>query len=82
MALTAQQIAEQTEASRRTDRRRGRRVRQGTLLRQVQGRTALPLSDPAGGQAAAADDVAAKVGDYADAHIDHMKIDREAAHPR
>ena len=51
MALTAQQIAEQKKQVEELIAGAGRRLRQGAVLRQVQGRAALPVPDAARRQA-------------------------------
>lgn len=81
MALTAQQIAEQRKDVEELIAGSDVGFAKALFFGKFKANLLFPFPTLAPDKQAASDEVAAKVRAYADAHIDHMKIDREARIP-
>jgi alkylation response protein AidB-like acyl-CoA dehydrogenase len=81
MALTAQQIAEQRKDVEEMIAGPDVGFAKALFFGKFKGDLLYPYPTLAPDKQAAADEIAAKVRAFADAHIDHMKIDREARIP-
>ena len=82
MALTAQQIAEQKKQVEELIAGADVGFAKALFFGKFKGELLFPYPTLPPDKQAAADEMAAKVRAFADAHIDHMKIDRDAPHPR
>src|SRR5262249_19119818 len=81
MALTAQQIAEQKKQVEELIAGPDLGFAKALFFGKFKGELLFPYPILPADKQAAADEVAAKVRAFADAHIDHMTIDREARIP-
>ena len=81
MALTAQQIAEQKKQVEELIAGSDVGFAKALFFGKFKGELLFPYPTLAPDKQAAADEMAAKVKAFADAHIDHMKIDRESLIP-
>ena len=81
MALTAQQIAEQKKEVEELIAGSDVGFAKALYFGRFKSELLFPYPTLSAEKQAAADEVAAKVRAFADAHIDHMKIDREARIP-
>ena len=81
MALTAQQIDEQRKEVEELIAGPDVGFAKALFFGKFKGELLYPYPTLPADKQAAADEMAAKVRSYADAHIDHMKIDREARIP-
>ncbi len=81
MALTAQQIAEQRKDVEEMIAGPDVGFAKALFFGKFKGDLLYPYPTLAPDKQAAADEMAKKVRAYADSHIDHMKIDREARIP-
>ena len=81
MALTAQQISEQRKQVEELIAGSDVGFAKALFFGKFKGELLFPYPILSAEKRAAADEMAAKVKAYADAHIDHMQIDRDAAIP-